>query len=90
MQQEGGDGGEFRAALLLVRLDRGADADPRYEAEWGWTPGVNHTVVFYGFGVNDGNPDSVGIGDPAAGREHWNRDALRVLWHGEGLWLVKR
>ena len=35
--------------LLTVRLDRGAHVDPRYEQLWGWTPGVAHTVVFYGF-----------------------------------------
>ena len=72
--------------LLSVRLDRAAGVDPRYEHAWGWTPGVAHTVVFYGF-----RPDGkVDIGDPAAGREQWRVQDLQVLWHGDGLRLVNR
>lgn len=71
--------------LLSVGLNRWARGiDPRYAAEWGWTPGLRHAVVLFGFG-SDGRPD---IGDPSAGRENWNVEALSVLWHGEGIRLV--
>ena len=70
--------------LLSVRLDRGAAVDPRYEQHWGWTPGVGHTVVLFGF-----RPDGrIDVGDPAAGRECWRVRDLEVLWHGEGIRLV--
>jgi hypothetical protein len=73
-------------ALLNVRLDPSPGVDPRYERLWGWTPGVSHTVVFFGF-----DPDGrIDIGDPAIGREQWFEGDLRVLWHGEGLRLVRR
>ena len=72
--------------ILSVRLDRSAGIDPRYELAWGWTPGVAHTVVLFGF-----RPDGkVDIGDPAAGREHWRVQDLEVLWHGDGIRLVRR
>jgi hypothetical protein len=76
--------------LLCVRLERGADTDPRYAVDWGWTPGVNHTVVVYRFTTNHNGEERIEIGDPAVGREFWDADALRVLWHGEGLRLVSR
>jgi hypothetical protein len=76
---------EAGAVILSVRLEAGADVDPRYEQAWGWTPGVAHTVVFYGF-RSDGKAD---IGDPAAGREQWRVRDLKVLWHGDGIRLVR-
>jgi hypothetical protein len=79
--------GSTGAALLTVRLDPGPGVDPRYEQLWGWTPGVSHTVVFFGF-TPDG--DKVEMGDPGVGREHWSAKDLHVLWRGEGLRLVKR
>jgi hypothetical protein len=74
-------------AILTVRLEAGADVDPRYEQLWGWTPGVSHTVVFFGF-TDDG--EKVVIGDPGTGREHWSVRDLHVLWHGDGLRLAAR
>lgn len=73
-------------AILLVGFRRASDADPRYEQEWGWTPGVPHTVVFFGFT----DTEMVKVGDPAVGREHWSAEDLRVLWRGRGLGLVRR
>ena len=73
-------------AILSVRLDRGGGVDPRYERLWGWTPGLNHTVVFYRF-RGDGKAD---VGDPSVGREHWRAEDVRVLWHGDGMRLVSR
>lgn len=37
------------AGLFALGFCRASDADSRYEQEWGWTPGVPHTVVFFGF-----------------------------------------
>lgn len=72
--------------MLFVRLDPKPDTDPRYEEKWGWHPGVPHVVVLYGC-----RGDNVFImGDPATGPEFWNRDAIKTLWHGEGIRLVKR
>jgi hypothetical protein len=73
-------------AILSVRLDRGGGVDPRYERLWGWTPGLKHTVVFYGF-RSEGKTE---IGDPSVGREHWRTEDVRVLWHGDGMRLVRR
>lgn len=73
-------------AILLVMLELGADVDPRYENEWGWTPGLGHAVVCYG----RAGTDRVMIGDPSVGREKWTIEDLQVLWHGEGLRLRQR
>jgi peptidase C39-like protein len=73
-------------AVLLVKLELGADVDPRYEQQWGWTPGLGHAVVYYG----RAGTDRIMIGDPAVGREKWTIDDLRVLWQGEGLRLRPR
>jgi hypothetical protein len=70
--------------LLTVELRRGDHADKRYEQDWGWTPGVAHTVVLFRFLPND----RIEIGDPDVGREMWNDDALAVLWHGDGMRLI--
>ena len=70
--------------ILSVRLDPGRGVDERYERLWGWAPGVNHTVVLFGF-RDDGKTE---VGDPAVGRENWRVEDLRVLWHGEGFRLV--
>lgn len=73
--------------LLNVWLPRrGADLDPRHERDWGWTPGRSHSVVLLGF-----RPDAkIDVADPNVGREQWFEAALDVLWHGQGLRLVKR
>jgi hypothetical protein len=72
-------------AVLLVKLETGADVDPRYANEWGWTPGVGHAVVVFGR-VGE---DRIEVGDPSVGREQWMIRDLRTLWQGEGLRLTK-
>jgi hypothetical protein len=69
--------------LITVELRRGQHADPRYQTEWGWIPGVSHSVVLLQFLPNG----RVEIADPAEGRETWDIEALRVLWHGDGIRL---
>ena len=75
---------ETRLVILLVRLDRREGVDPRYEQAWGWTPGVPHTVVLFGFRQGQ----KVEIGDPSVGREHWRVQDVEVLWHGEAIRLA--
>jgi hypothetical protein len=72
--------------LLTVELRKGAHVDPRYERDWGWTPGVAHTVVLFHFLPNG----RIEIGDPDVGQETWNIEALRVLWHGDGIRIVRK
>ena len=72
--------------ILIVRLDKDAGLDPRYEDDWQWQPGVSHAVVFYNFAEDD----LVWMGDPSFGREQWNRQAIRDLWYGYGIRLAKR
>ena len=75
---------EARPVILSVRLDRRDGVDPRYEQAWGWTPGVPHTVVLFGFRQGQ----KVEIGDPSVGREHWRVQDVEVLWHGEAIRLA--
>jgi len=79
---------EHGPVLIVVGLPRVSlrPVDPRYENDWGWTPGLHHAVVFFGVLPNG----KIDMGDPSAGREAWSRQALDVLWNGEGLYLVRR
>jgi hypothetical protein len=85
-----GDLADLRAALnqgpllLNVKLVPRPGVDPRFQRDWGWVPGVAHTVVLFGpLGAS-----LFDAGDPAVGREPWDRRALDTLWHGEALQLV--
>jgi hypothetical protein len=72
--------------ILFVGLRRGQRADPRYARDWGWTPGLRHAVVLFGF--KEGG--FIDIGDPTMGREKWRVEALDVLWDGQAVQLVRR
>jgi len=72
-------------AILFVGLRRGQPVDPRYARDWGWTPGLRHVVVLFGFQERS----FLDIGDPAAGRERWRSEALDVLWDGQALLLTR-
>lgn len=74
-------------AILSVGLSRLAQADPLYQTELGWTPGVRHSVVLLGFVT-----DLVEIGEPTpdAGRERWTNSDLQELYLGQGMRLVRR
>lgn len=73
------------AMLISAGLKKGQIAAPRYAGDWGWAPGVKHSVVVFDFPGTE-----VEVGDPAAGRERWTLTDLQTLWYGEGLRLVKR
>ncbi len=70
--------------LLTVQLPAYEVEDPRYEQEWGWIPGMGHSVVALGR-----DPQGVVIADPAVGLEVWSDEDLRVLWHGEALQVTR-
>lgn len=66
--------------LLAVELPYGIE-DRRYVEQWGWIPGMGHSVVALGT-TNDGG---IVIGDPSAGLERWSEEDLKILWHGTGI-----
>jgi len=71
--------------ILTVRLTPGvAAADSRYQKDWGWVPGLSHSVLFYGF-IDD---EHVSIGDPSIGREQWTVADLDLLWQRSGVRLI--
>ncbi len=72
--------------VLEVMLPSDGSADPRYERDWGWLPGVPHLVVLFGFAA-DGRPL---MGEPTVGREHWSLIGLQSLWTGRGFRFQRR
>ncbi|QDT11665.1 peptidase C39 [Planctomycetes bacterium K23_9] len=72
--------------LLMVRLPLSGVDDPRYAAEWGWIPGMGHSVVALGQTENGG----LAIADPAKGMEAWSKADMKVLWHGDAIQLTDR
>lgn len=71
-------------ALAFVGLPPDGDYDERYVDQWGWIPGLRHSVVIFGrngFG-------EFSIGDPSVGAELWTEDDLRLLYRGEGVRIV--
>lgn len=66
--------------LMAVRLPFGVD-DRRFEQEWGWIPGMGHSVVALGRDPSGG----IVIADPAVGLELWSESTLKTLWQGNGL-----
>ncbi len=66
--------------LAAVRLPRGVD-DPRFEQEWGWIPGMGHSVVL----LRRTDEGDFLVADPAIGLELWSESKLQTLWQGSGL-----
>lgn len=75
-----------RAVILSVELKEGVEAAPIYTEEWGWMPGVPHSVVAFGFV----HPHILQVGDPSVGLEPWSSADIRLLWHGKGMRLIRR
>lgn len=71
--------------LLAVKLPVGTP-DRRYAEKWGWIPGMGHSVVVLG----SAGDDRIWVGDPSVGLERWSRHDLEVLWHGDGMRLLRR
>lgn len=80
---------EFEGPVVLrVGLDASTNADVAYQTEYGWTPGVTHSVVLFGFEAD--RYALIGDPTPGIGRERWTTDELAVLWRGQGMCLVPR
>lgn len=68
--------------LLAVKLPHGTE-DRRYAEQWGWIPGMGHSVVAFA----SASEGQIWVGDPSVGLERWSRADMQVLWHGDGLRL---
>src|SRR5262245_30584462 len=66
--------------LVAVRLPFGVD-DRRFENEWGWIPGMGHSVVI----LHRSSSGDLVVADPATGLELWPPSKLETLWQGNGL-----
>lgn len=75
-------------AILSVGMPPTDDLDRRTLAEFGWTPGVRHSVILLGF-TND---DLVEIAEPTigVGRERWSVSSLHEFYLGQCVRLVRR
>lgn len=74
-----------RPVLLCCQLtEEVAALSPKYKEEYGWIPGVLHSVVCFGT-----QGDLFLIGDPSQRRmERWQRRDLINLWTGTGLLIA--
>ena len=74
--------------IISVGLDSSASRDTEFTREFGWIPGVNHSVVLLGF-TSYGNAN---IADPTQelSREEWDDEMLKILWRGYAIRLVER
>ncbi|MGB7344937.1 MAG: peptidase C39 [Pirellulaceae bacterium] len=71
--------------LMMVKLPISGVDDPRYAEQWGWIPGMGHSVV--ALGLSD--QGKLIVADPAIGLEHWSEADMRVLWHGDAVRFAK-
>lgn len=74
--------------LLTVGLpDDPASSDPMAAAEWGWKPGVGHSVV----ALRRSPVGRLVVADPAPGigREEWTKDDVHYLFRGTAMRLVR-
>lgn len=74
--------------IISVGLASDIHADSDYTREFGWVPGVNHSVILTGFT----RTGLATIADPSLdmGREQWDGEMLRTLWRGYAIRLVPR
>ncbi|MDB5386141.1 MAG: hypothetical protein JWM11_1787 [Planctomycetaceae bacterium] len=79
---------EYGPVILTVGLPKDFRPASAYQQDWGWIPGVSHSVVLFKFYTIE----MANIGDPsvAEGRENWTETDLRILWQGRGIRLVPR
>jgi hypothetical protein len=76
-----------RPMIMEVGLEANAPIDAAFRSEFGWAPGLRHSVVLL-----PSSGDRLQILDPTPqiGREEWDDESIRLLWRGHGLRLVKR
>lgn len=74
--------------IISVGLDAGSSSDTEFTREFGWIPGVNHSVILHGFT----SYGSAVIADPTQElcREQWDQKTLDILWRGYAIRLVER
>lgn len=77
-----------RPMILSVGLPSDAPANSDYTHEFGWVPGVNHSVIVERF-TSSG---CAVVADPSQpmSREQWDGPTLRTLWRGHAFQLVPR
>jgi len=69
--------------MVNMKLKDSDYGSSRYYGQWGWKPGVPHTVVLLGQ-ADDGK---FLVADPATGMDIWDYQALDVLWDKVGFFL---
>lgn len=76
-----------RPMIMEVGLEADATIDAAFRSEFGWAPGVRHSVVLLA-----SSDQRLHVIDPSPqiGREEWNDESLDLLWRGHGLRLVER
>lgn len=74
--------------IISVGLSKDARVDANFSAEFGWVPGVNHSVVLWKRGLQG----VAVISDPTQPhcRENWEPEMLNLLYRGCAMRLVKR
>jgi hypothetical protein len=73
--------------ILSVGLEHNARVDANFSKEYGWQPGVNHSVLLLNTAGNE-----LRIADPSqpVALETWDRETLGLLWRGLAIRLVER
>lgn len=74
--------------ILSVGLAAGSEVDGAYEREFGWTPGLRHSVLL--LGTTPANHVEIADPNPSIGRENWSVEELSLLYRGPALQLVPR
>lgn len=72
--------------LVCAELRPDAPHEEVYREEYGWIPGMPHSVIVLGREPNG----TYIVHDPVAGREFWNEEELRLLWTGSAVRLIPR
>lgn len=72
--------------IMEVGLEADAPIDAAFRSEFGWIPGVRHSVVLTGI-----TNHRLHVVDPSPliGREVWDEQLLQLLWRGQAMRLVK-
>ncbi len=74
--------------IVEVGLDSNERVDPAFRYEFGWVPGMKHSVILREFTTHG----RAAIVDPSPqiGREEWDFETLQSLWRGYGMRLIPR